>query len=77
MFGVIDFCGDCVFIGEGGEPVVREEAEAVWDWWSFATKEGCSQICEMATSCEDSEEEEDPQATFEGPTSIEPVHQDS
>nr|GEZ37368.1 ribonuclease H-like domain, reverse transcriptase, RNA-dependent DNA polymerase [Tanacetum cinerariifolium] len=42
---------------EGGEPVVREEAKVVWDWWSFATKEGCTQICEMATSCEDSEEE--------------------
>ena len=30
----------------------------------------------MAQGCSDSEEEKDPQAEVEGPTSFEPVHQD-
>lgn len=29
-----------IFLGEGDESIVREEAETVWNWRGFATKEG-------------------------------------
>ncbi|PWA58355.1 ribosomal protein L7Ae/L30e/S12e/Gadd45 family protein [Artemisia annua] len=41
-------------------PLFEKRQEQFDISWSFATEEGCPQICEMATSCEDSEEEEDP-----------------
>lgn len=33
-----------ICLGEGAESIVREEAEAVWNWRGFATKEGSEPI---------------------------------
>lgn len=66
----------CVFLGESGEPAVREASEAVWDRRCIASEKGSNPIREMAQDCSNSEEEEDPQAEVEGPTSFEPVYQD-
>lgn len=69
---VVGFC----FVGEGGKPAVREASEAVWDRRCIAPEKGSNPIREMAQDRSNPEEEEDPQAEVEGPTSIEPVHQD-
>ena len=64
------------FLGEGGESIVREAAEAVRDRRGFAAEEGLDEVREMAESCADSEEEEDSQAEVESPSGFESVHQD-
>lgn len=62
------------FLGEDRQPIVWEAAEAVWNRRGVATEERSASICEMAEGGSNSAEEDDSQATLEGPTCLEPVH---
>ena len=73
MFGVIVCFGKT---GESGEPTVREETEAIRDRRSVAAEERSDSVREMAESCPNPEEAPYPQAEAQGPSGIEPVHQD-
>lgn len=63
--------------GESCKPAFWEEAEAVRDRWCSSSEEGSSPVCEMAASCENSEEEDDLEAEVEGPAAGSSVHQNT
>ena len=66
-----------IFVGEGGEPVVREASEAVWDRRGVAAQERSAPVCEVAEGGPNSEEEKDPQPALEGPTTSQSIYQDT
>ena len=62
---------------EGGEPIVWEKAQAIWDRRSIATKERPHKVRQVAQKCPDSEEEDDLEAASQGSSSFEPILQNS